>query len=244
MTVVALGGCQSVAEQALDGEIVVDQGARGSPRVTSVGIYRLQALKRGKIVAKRFCSISLNSAGIKVLSKELNKSSKTLMDKKAADGFKFSVNPITKKKRFQNINVRAGVTFKGIPSSRRVVEKYSVNRYLLSTEEDGETVDSDYIMRSVGPKCRASINNSSLFNSSGKPVFVYSIAKGDFIYSKFDGLPGLTLEWLDKSGKKTFGDIAFSNENGLIYDRAYNRVFGYAYFPIGQHSARKIPIRR
>ncbi|MEW7007517.1 hypothetical protein [Lentilitoribacter sp. EG35] len=244
MALLIPAGCQTVAEQALNNGGAVSQPVQGRLVVVKKGIYRLQKDRNGKIKAKFFCSSTLKNPGFGKVGIASTKSSDTITDEKPADSFVLSFNPITKEKKFENLKIRAGVKFKGIPTSRRVVEKYSVSGYNPSVDETGETFDGDYVMRSVGPVCKKGINSLSSYKKYGLPIFVYEVATADKIYSKITGLPELSVALLNGSGKKKYGDFVLAADGGITYDRARNKVFGYSYFPIGEHASKPIPVTR
>lgn len=244
VTLLIPAGCQTVAEQALNNDDAVDQPIQGRTIVVKKGIYRLQKDKSGKIRAKFFCSSTLKNAGFKKVKIESSKSGDTLVDEKATDSFILSINPINKEKKLENLTINAGINFKGIPTSRRVVEKYSVSSYSPSIDETGQSFDNSYVMNSVGPVCKKAINSLDSYKKFGLPVFVYEVAKADKIYSKITGLPELVIALSNESGKKKYGDFVLGSDGEIIYDNAKNRVFGYSYFPIGAHSGKSIPLSK
>ncbi|MBP1846179.1 hypothetical protein J2046_004453 [Rhizobium petrolearium] len=234
-----LTGCANIAQQALEDKEAASQVSKGEYRVTSLGIYRIWKDSKGNYYSSPLCLDDTKSQIALTSLKRIQSAGKPskIEDQDAFDHFQLTLDPIAAERDFGEIKAKIGITFNGIPRSKRVAENFSISKYDVVTSND-ELLNSEYVYSNVERRCRKFIDDKKKFRDIGKPVFVYSITTGEKVYSKLVGLPSLSVG-PELKGKK-IGEFKIGTSE-VTYAEARNAVFGYLYFPVGSLKNEPVP---
>ena len=231
----------SVAQQALKSEEnVLDVAANSEFSAGYPGIYRLSRSSAGAYRLLPLCpDDTREQRAFAAIESFGQKSNATLTDQDAFDYVSISVNPVRARANIDELTTEIGVTFDGIPRSKRVVEGYSVAGQKRAITSADDILDSAYVEGGVAKSCSGNIADSAKFARLGKPVYVFEIAKADKIYTALVNLPKISAS-AAKGVKK--GTVEFVLGKGWTADAASNAVFGVKYFGIGPHKSKAIPV--
>ena len=162
---VFLPGCMSVAQQALKSEEnVLDVSANSEFSAGYAGIYRLSRSSAGAYRLLPLCpDDTREQRAFAAIESFGQKSNATLTDQDAFDYVSISVNPVRARANIDELTTEVGVTFDGIPRSKRVVEGYSVTGQKRAITSADDILDSAYVEGGVAENCSANIADSAKF---------------------------------------------------------------------------------